>query len=118
MDIKEKVKIAVKALDSKKAVDIKVIDVAEVSTLADYFIVASGTSSTHVKSLADEAEYQLVTNGAVLDHIEGRSTSWILHDFDDVVINVLGAESRGFYDLERLWADGNNVDISEFIEQE
>lgn len=118
MDIKEKVGIAVKALDDKKAVDIKVIDVTEVSSLADYFIVASGNSSTHVKSLADEVEFKLTSSGAVLDHIEGRSTSWILLDFDDVVIHVLGAESRGFYDLERLWADGKDVDISEFIEAE
>ncbi|MBR5272157.1 MAG: ribosome silencing factor [Clostridia bacterium] len=116
MDIMEKVKVAVKALDSKKAVDIKVIDVADVSSIADYFIVASGNSSTHVKTLADEAEFQLVSNGFALDHIEGRSTSWILLDFDDVVIHVLGMESRGFYDLERLWADGKDVDISEFID--
>ncbi len=118
MDIKEKLAIAVKALDSKKAVDIKVIEVAEVSSLADYFIVASGNSNTHVKTLADEAEFQLTSNGAVLDHIEGRSTTWILLDFDDVVIHVLGAESRGFYDLERLWADGKEIDISEFIDEE
>ncbi len=118
MNIQEKLKIAVKALDSKKAVDIKVIDVTEVSSLADYFIVASGNSSTHVKTLADEAEYQLVENGFELDHIEGRSTSWILLDFDDVVIHVLGAQSRGFYDLERLWADGKDVDVSEFIDAE
>ena len=118
MDILEKVKIAVKALDDKKAVDIKVIDVADVSSLADYFIVASGNSSTHVKTLADEAEFKLTESGYTLDHIEGRSTSWILLDFDDVVIHVLGAESRGFYDLERLWADGKNVDISEFIDKE
>jgi len=117
MDIKEKVGIAVKALDDKKAVDIKVIDVTEVSSLTDYFVIASGNSSTHVKSLADEAEFKLTSNGAVLDHIEGRSTSWILLDFDDVVIHVLGAESRGFYDLERLWADGTEIDISEFIEE-
>lgn len=118
MDIKEKVGIAVRALDNKKAVDIKVIDVAEVSSLTDYFIVASGNSNTHVKSLADEAEFQLTNAGAVLDHIEGRSTSWILLDFDDVVIHILGTESRGFYDLERLWADGTDVDISEFISEE
>lgn len=118
MDIREKIAIAVKALDSKKAVDIKVIDVTGLSSLADYFIVASGNSSTHVKSLADEAEYQLTTNGAELDHIEGRSTSWILLDFDDVIINVFSAESRNFYDLERLWADGTELDISEFIVKE
>ncbi len=118
MDIKEKVRIAVKALDDKKAVDIKVIEVTGVSSLADYFIIASGNSSTHVKSLADEAEFQLTSNGAVLDHIEGRSTSWILLDFDDVVINVFGTETRGFYDLERLWADGTEIDISEFIDAE
>ena len=118
MDIKEKLGLAVKALDSKKAVDIKVIDVTEISNLTDYFVVASGTSSTHVKSLADEAEYQLTNAGAELDHIEGRSTSWILLDFKDIVIHVLGSESRSFYDLERLWVDGKDVDISEFIDKE
>ena len=118
MDIREKIGIAVKALDSKKAVDIKVIEVTEVSSLTDYFIVASGNSSTHVKTLADEAEFQLTSKGVELDHIEGRSTSWILLDFNDIVIHVLGTESRGFYDLERLWADGKDVDISEFIDEE
>ena len=113
----EKVKIAVNALDSKKALDIKVIEIADVSSLADYFIIASGTSNTHVKTLADEAEFQLAQKGVNVDHIEGRSTQWILLDYRDIVIHVFSGENRDFYDLERLWTDGKELDVSEFIEK-
>ena len=118
MEIFEKVKVAVNALDSKKALDIKVIEIAEISNIADYFVIATGTSSTHVKTLADETEFQLSERGIPVDHIEGKGTQWILLDYKDFVVHVFNGESRSFYELERLWTDGKEIDVSQFIDKE
>ena len=100
----ETAKMAVKALDSKKALDIKVIKIQDISAIADYFVIATGTSSTHVKALADEVEAQLDEAGISVSHVEGyRSNSWILLDYVDVVVHVFSDEAREYYDLERLW---------------
>ena len=108
----ETAKMAVKALDSKKALDIKVIKIQDISAIADYFVIATGTSSTHVKALADEAEAQLDEAGISVSHVEGyRSNSWILLDYVDVVVHVFSDEAREYYDLERLWQDGEIIDI-------
>ncbi|MFR2136891.1 MAG: ribosome silencing factor [Pseudoruminococcus massiliensis] len=108
----ETAKMAVKALDSKKALDIKVIKIQDISAIADYFVIATGTSSTHVKALADEVEAQLDEAGISVSHVEGyRSNSWILLDYVDVVIHVFSDEAREYYDLERLWQDGEIIDI-------
>lgn len=108
----ETAKMAVKALDSKKALDIKVIKIKDISAIADYFVIATGTSSTHVKALADEVEAQLDESGVSVSHIEGyRSNSWILLDYVDVVVHVFSDEAREYYDLERLWQDGEIIDI-------
>ena len=104
--------MAVKALDSKKALDIKVIKIQDISAIADYFVIATGTSSTHVKALADEVEAQLDEAGISVSHVEGyRSNSWILLDYVDVVVHVFSDEAREYYDLERLWQDGEIIDI-------
>lgn len=114
----EVAKEAAKALNSKKGLDIKVIKIEDISVLADYMVIATGTSSTHVKSLADEVEYKLDKAGITVSHIEGyRSNSWILLDYVDVIVNVFSDEAREFYDLERLWRDGEDVDISEIISE-
>ena len=85
----ETAKMAVKALDSKKALDIKVIKIQDISAIADYFVIATGTSSTHVKALADEVEAQLDEAGISVSHVEGyRSNSWILLEYVDVVVHV------------------------------
>lgn len=119
MTAAEVAKAAVRALDSKKALDIKVIGIRDLSILADYFVIATGTSSTHVKALADELEMRLKEEGASPDHIEGyRSNSWILLDYGEVIIHVFTRESREFYDLDRLWQDGVKVDISEYLIRE
>lgn len=103
-------KMAAKALDSKKALDIKIIKIKDISAIADYFVIATGTSSTHVKALADEVESQLDEGGISVSHIEGyRSNSWILLDYVDVVVHVFSDEAREYYDLERLWQDGEEV---------
>lgn len=100
-------------LDNKKANELKVLGIRELSTLADYFVLATGTSNTHVKALADEVEFQLKEAGIMPAHIEGyRSNSWILLDYSHVVIHVFTAEARKFYDLDRLWQDAQNIELS------
>lgn len=107
---------AVKILDEKKALDLKVIEIRDISVLADYFVLATGTSSTHVKSLADEVEFKLKESGVAPGHTEGyRSNSWVLLDYGNVVVHVFTADSRQFYDLDRLWQDGKAVDISGYL---
>lgn len=105
----------VKVLDRKKAIDIKAIHITELSIVADYFVIASGTSNTHVKSLADEVEYELSQKGVEPSHIEGRATGWILLDYGAVVVHVFTGESREYYNLERLWSDASVLDISDIV---
>ncbi len=109
----ELAKEACKILNNKKATELKIIKIEDISSLADYFVLASGTSNTHVNALADEVEVQLKKIGVTPDHIEGyRSNSWVLMDYDMVIVHVFTPESREFYDLDRLWQDGEPVDIS------
>ena len=109
--------LTAKALSSKKGLDIKVIEIRDVSVLADYMVIATGTSTTHVKALADEVEYQLDNAGISVSHIEGyRSNTWILLDYIDVIVHVFSDEAREFYDLDRLWQDGKEIDISEIVD--
>ena len=105
--------MAAKAISSKKGLDIQVIEISDISVLADYMVIATGTSSTHVKALADEVEYKLDEAGISVSHIEGyRSNSWILLDYVDVIVNVFSDEAREFYDLDRLWQDGKPVELT------
>ncbi len=105
--------MAAKAISSKKGLDIQVIEISDISVLADYMVIATGTSSTHVKALADEVEYRLDEAGISVSHIEGyRSNSWILLDYVDVIVNVFSDEAREFYDLDRLWQDGKPVELT------
>ncbi|MGN0457176.1 MAG: ribosome silencing factor [Acutalibacteraceae bacterium] len=114
----ETAKIAVKALDGKKGQDIKLIKIDAVSTLADYMVIAAGTNSTQIKAMAEEVEYKLDEAGVSVSHIEGhRNDSWILLDYVDVIVHVFSEEAREFYDLERLWQDGTEVDISDILKQ-
>ncbi len=107
MKYEELIKNIVKALDEKKAEDIKIIETAELTIVADSFIVASGTSSTHVKALADEVEYAISQLGTEPEHIEGRATGWILVDYGTVVVHIFDRQSREYYNIERLWQDAN-----------
>ncbi|MBQ7108641.1 MAG: ribosome silencing factor [Clostridia bacterium] len=109
------VKVACKALDDKKAIDLKAIEVTEVTVLADYFVLATATSTTHVRALADEVEDALTKQGLEPHHIEGRTTGWILLDYGSVVINVMDAKNRDFYGLDHTWNDGKELDISDYI---
>ena len=109
--------LTAKALSSKKGLDIQVIEISDVSVLADYMVIATGTSTTHVKALADEVEYKLDEAGISVSHIEGyRSNTWILLDYIDVIVNVFSYEAREFYDLDRLWQDGKPVDLTNIID--
>ncbi|MCH4239741.1 MAG: ribosome silencing factor [Oscillospiraceae bacterium] len=114
MESKALAEAAVRILDTKKAKALKMIRISDISSLADYFVLATGTSSTHVKALADEVEFQLKeTQKIAPDHEEGyRSNSWILLDYGSVVIHVFTPDAREFYDLDRLWKDGTAEDIS------
>lgn len=115
MTAEKKCEIIIKALDSKKGQDINLIKIIDVSTIADYFVIAAGTSSTQVRALADEVDYKMSREGVEPHHIEGKSTGWILLDYGDVVVHVLNEEARQFYDLEHLWADGEQMDISDWV---
>ena len=108
-----------KALDAKKGMDIKLLRINEVSSLADYFLICTGTSNTHVKTLCDYAEYTFEQLGEPMLGREGhRGNSWELLDFGTIVVHVFTDEARKFYDLERLWADAEQVDLREIIIEE
>lgn len=105
-----------KALDEKKGMNIKLLKIDRVSSLADYFLICTGTSNTHVKTLCDYAEYEMEQLGEPMLGREGhRGNSWELLDYGSVVIHVFTEEARKFYDLERLWADAEVVDLSDIV---
>ena len=105
-----------KALDEKKGMDIKLLKIDRVSSLADYFLICTGTSNTHVKTLCDYAEYTLEQLGETMLGREGhRGNSWELLDYGTIVIHVFTEEAREFYALERLWADAEHVDLSNIL---
>ena len=116
MTDREELESAVKALDSRKGKNITALKVEDLTILANYFIIASATSTTQVKALADEVEYQLGEKGVKPKSIEGyQSQTWIVLDYYDIIVHVFLEETRDFYQLERLWADGTPVDISGMI---
>lgn len=99
-----------KILDDKKALDIKGLYVGELTTVADYFVIASGTSTTHVKSLCDEISEKLAEDGVYVNHIEGyNSATWILMDYGSIVVHIFTKDERNFYSLERLWGDAEEI---------
>jgi len=119
LSAKEVAVIAAKALDGKKGVDLKLIEITDVSTLADYFLICTATSSTHVKTLCDAAEEAMDKVSEPLLSREGhRGGAWVLLDFGSVVVHVFTEEARKFYDLERLWQDGRQLNLSGVIEGE
>ena len=105
--------VAAKALDDKKAKDLKVLKTAEQTVLADYFVICSGTSSTHVKALVNEVDKALSEAGEPPIRREGmRSDIWVLMDFGSVIVHIFTDEARKFYNLERLWSDSEEVEFS------
>lgn len=112
----ELTKKIVKVLDDKLARDIEVIKTEEVTIVADYFVIATANSNTHVRALADEIEYQLEQEDICPDHVEGRATGWVLMQYGGVVVHIFLEDSRQYYNLERLWDDASKIDISQFID--
>ena len=112
----EMLQIAVKTLDNKKGQDIKVIKIDDVSAIANYFVLATGTSSSQVKTLADETEQKLKEAGVLPRRTENyRGADWVVLDYIDVVVHIFYKETREFYDLERLWQDGEEIAIEKFL---
>ena len=113
----EMVKLAITALEDKKGEDIRVIDIREVSVLADYFLIASGSNGNQVQAMADNVEEELGKAGYPCKQVEGyQSANWILMDYGDIIVHVFDKESRLFYDIERVWRDGKIMEAGEFAE--
>ena len=118
MTPKEMALLLAQAMDSKKGKDIRVLETDGVTTLADYFVLCSGSSAPQLKALADAGEKAMKDHGILPHHVEGhRGGTWILQDYGDVVVHVFDKEARAFYDLDRLWADAKTVDLSDVLAQ-
>jgi len=112
METKEIVKEVYTALDNKLAEDITILDIRELSVVADYFVIASGSSTTQLNAMKNEVENIMAKNGINAKQVEGnRDSSWILLDYEDVIVHVFSKEDRLFYNLERIWQDGKEVSI-------
>ena len=112
--IKELTALTVETLEDKKAEEIHVIDITEVSTLADYFVIASGTNRSQIQALADHVQEVLGKEGLTLKQIEGyNNANWVLMDYQDIIVHLFSSEDRLFYDLERIWRDGKTVQFNE-----
>lgn len=114
----EIVETAVKAIDSKRGSDIEVIKVSDITILTDYFVIATASSNTQLKAIADEVEFKLSQQGIEPHHIEGEKSDWICLDYVGAVIHILYKDKRDFYQIERLWEDGEKVDIDNLIVKE
>lgn len=117
--IKELAALAVAALEEKKAEDISVIDISQVSVIADYFIIAGGNNKSQIQALSDIVDEKLGQAGLPLKQIEGyNNANWILLDFGDIIVHIFDKENRLFYDLERIWRDGKRIEINELKAEE
>lgn len=109
----EMARLAIEAMQDKKAEDIRVIDISEVSVVADIFIIAGGSNRSQIQAMCDNVEEKLGRSGAAVRQIEGYDTAnWILMDFGDIIVHIFDKENRLLYDLERLWRDGRELDIA------
>lgn len=116
MNAPDLVRAAAAALDSKKGRRISAIDIHSLSVLADYFVIASGSSSTQVHALADEVEFQLAQQGIQPNRVEGiGNDSWMLLDYGTVIVHIFLDQAREFYDLERLWQDGTEFPLTDVL---
>uniref|UniRef100_UPI003FF07602 ribosome silencing factor n=1 Tax=Roseburia sp. TaxID=2049040 RepID=UPI003FF07602 len=107
-------KIAVEALEDRKAEDVKVIDIREVSTIADFFVIADGTNPNQIQAMRDAADEALYKAGLKAKQVEGnRDSTWILMDYGDIIVHIFSKEDRLFYDLERIWRDGKVIDVTQ-----
>lgn len=116
METIDKVTLMVKALDDKKAEEIRVIDIRGVSSIADYFVIATGGNPSQLAAMQDAVDESMYKNGIHSRQVEGNSNStWILMDYQDIIVHLFSRADRHFYDLERIWKDGKIVEITEFL---
>lgn len=107
-------KLAIEALEDKKGVDIRLIDISEVSVIADYFIIAGGENPSQIQAMCNNVEEKLGRAGCVVKQVEGYETAnWILMDFGDIIVHIFDRENRLLYNLERIWRDGKQIEINE-----
>ncbi len=110
---KDLINVVYKALDDKKGMDIKVLDISKISVMADYFVIASGSNKNQVQALADNVEEEMLKLGIHARQVEGYpSGNWILMDYDDFIVHIFNQDDRLFYDLERIWKDGELVELA------
>ena len=109
----DRLKVIVKALDDKRAMDIDVLDISELSSLSDYFVICTCNSGVQVRAAADEVEVKMKELGEPPLHTEGyRHGNWILLDFDNIIVHVMERETRAFYGLEHLWDDAKKIEVT------
>lgn len=113
-EITNNLRLIVSALEDKKAENIQIIDISDISTVADYFIITNGSNKSQIQALSDNIEEKLAAQKVFPRNIEGyQAANWILMDYNDILIHIFDNESRGFYDLERMWRDGKAVSAQE-----
>ena len=114
--MKEALKIAVKAVDDKKASDIVILDISDVATFANHFLLCTGDSSRQIHAIADEVEQKLEAGGLRPSHVEGyQHAEWVLMDYIDLVVHIFSKSARAYYDLERLWRDGRRLNVEKLL---
>ena len=117
MDSQNILNIAANALNNKKARQLKVLKIDDLTTLADYFVIATATSSTHVRALADEVEEKLKEQSVEPHHIEGKSTGWIVRDYTSVIVHVFTPAEREFYNLDSMWSDATDINLETILDE-
>lgn len=115
MEAFEILKIAANALNEKKAKELGAVKVADLTVLSEYFLMCTATSSTQVRALCDEVEEKLEEVGVTPHHIEGRATGWVVLDYGSVLVHIFGRNEREFYGLEKMWSDGEIIDLKEIL---
>ena len=115
MDIsREMAKTACRALSEKKAEDLRVIEISEISPLADYFIIATGSNTNHIQAMVDAVDEALTKEEHQVKQIEGnRNSSWVLMDYGDIIVHIFSQEDRLFYNLEKIWTDGKRIEAED-----
>ncbi len=110
------IKIAANALNEKKAKEITALKIGKLTVIADYFLICTANSTTQLRALCDEVEDKLKENGVNPHHIEGKATGWVALDYGSVIIHIFGKNEREFYGLDKMWSDGEQLDLSEFLD--
>lgn len=117
MNIQQQLTCAVRALDAKIADDINVLRIEEISALAEYFIICTGNSNTHVKTLKEAVEQKFDEAGIAPHHVEGHGGTWVLMDYGSIIIHIFTEEGRRFYQLDKVWADAVSMPIDEMLSE-